>query len=38
MSLSIDPSRWAALTVDLGTGGPKIALVTLDGTIHWSEF
>jgi xylulokinase len=30
--------EWAALCVDLGTGGPKIALVTLDGTVHWSEF
>lgn len=26
------------LTVDLGTGGPKVALVSLDGTVHWSQF
>lgn len=32
------PEHWAVLTVDLGTGGPKISLVTLDGTVHWSEF
>lgn len=35
---SVDPSTWAALTVDLGTGGPKVAIVTLDGTIHWCEW
>lgn len=33
-----DPSQWAVLAIDLGTGGPKMAFVTLDGQIHWSEF
>ena len=36
--MTVDPARWAVLTVDLGTGGPKTSLVTLDGTIHFSEF
>lgn len=27
-----------ALVVDLGTGGPKVGLVTLDGRLQWSGF
>lgn len=38
MSASLDPTTWAALTVDLGTGGPKVAIVTLDGTIRWCQW
>ncbi len=37
-SEQIPPGEWAVLTVDLGTGGPKVAMVTLDGTVHWSQF
>jgi xylulokinase len=38
MNESFDPATWAVLAIDLGTGGPKMAFVTLDGQIHWSEF
>ncbi len=30
------PSERHALVVDLGTGGPKVGLITLDGRLRWS--
>ena len=32
------PDRELVLAVDLGTGGPKVALVSLAGVIEWSGF
>lgn len=32
-----DPDQRFALTVDLGTGGPKVGLVSLTGRLVWSE-
>lgn len=32
------PTGPVAVAVDLGTGGPKVGLVGLDGTLHWSGF
>jgi xylulokinase len=31
-----DPARRLALVVDLGTGGPKVGIATLDGRLLWS--
>ena len=36
MSGSRDPVGDVILAVDLGTGGPKVGLVGVDGTLHWS--
>ena len=33
---SAGPAGRLALVVDLGTGGPKVGLVTLDGRLRWS--
>lgn len=38
MTDKVPAAEATVLTVDLGTGGPKVALVSLDGTVHWSEF
>ncbi len=37
MPPAIDPRRHYVLAVDLGTGGPKIGLVSLAGALVWSE-
>src|SRR3954452_24643133 len=33
----MDPARHHALAIDLGTGGPKVGLVSLDGRTAWCE-
>lgn len=33
----MNPSQRVVLAVDLGTGGPKVGFVALDGTVRWSD-